>query len=229
MSTITEQAWEAFHTPLHQFIRHRVADDATAEDLLQEVFLKIHQQGASLRDARRLESWIYQITRNLIIDYYRSLHHPMITLETAELLDLPEELPDDDIVSELLPCVRAMVLALPEPDRQALILTEYQGLTQKELGERLGLSFSGAKSRVQRAREKLKQELLACCHFELDRRGHILDYYPHCTCCDQVPCENTACHQDTSSVRPFSPDSVSSRKGKREGHRTLLVLDNGKE
>lgn len=229
MATITEQAWEAFHAPLHQFIRRRVADEAVAEDLLQEVFLRIHQQGASLRDARRLESWIYQIARHLIIDYYHSRQHHLTTLDDGEVLALPEELPDDDIVSELLPCVRAMVLALPEQDRQALILTEYQGLTQKELGERLGLSFSGAKSRVQRAREKLKQELLSCCHFELDRRGHILDYYPHCKCCEQAPCENTAWKPDTPSVRPFLPNSVSSSKGKREGHRTLLVLDNRKE
>ncbi len=209
MATITEQAWEAFHTPLHQFIRRRVADEATAEDLLQEVFLKIHQQGASLRDARRLESWIYQITRNLIIDYYRSHHHRLTRLSDVEVLDLPEELPDEDIVSELLPCVRAMVLALPDQDRQALILTEYQGLTQKELGERLGLSFSGAKSRVQRAREKLKQELLACCHFEVDRRGHILDYYPHCDCCEQTPCDTSTCRYEAQAVRPFEPHSVS--------------------
>lgn len=196
MTTITEQAWEAFHTPLHQFIRRRVADEATAEDLLQEVFLKIHQRGASLRDARRLESWIYQITRNLIIDYYRSSQYRETSLNDVEGLDLPEELPDDDIVSALLPCVRTMVLALPDQDRQALILTEYQGLTQKELGERLGLSFSGAKSRVQRAREKLKQELLACCHFELDRRGHILDYYPHCNCCEQASCSTSTCQHE---------------------------------
>ena len=196
MATITEQAWEAFHAPLLQFIRRRVPDEATAEDVLQEVFLKIHQQGAHLRDARRLESWIYQITRNLIIDYYRSRQHRETPLDDVEGLDLPEELPDDDIVSALLPCVRAMVLSLPDQDRQALILTEYQGLTQKELGERLGLSFSGAKSRVQRAREKLKQELLACCHFELDRRGHILNYYPHCNCCEQAPCEVNACQQE---------------------------------
>lgn len=209
MVTIVEQAWEAFHEPLHQFIRRRVGDEATAEDLLQEVFLKIHQHGSSLRDARRLESWIYQITRNIVIDHYRSQNPPMTSLDAQEVLDLPEELPDDDIVSELLPCVRAMVLALPEQDRQALILTEYQGLTQKELGERLGLSFSGAKSRVQRAREKLKQELLACCHFELDCRGHILDYQPRCDCCEQLSCcEDT--NPDTSqSIRPFSPNSVS--------------------
>jgi RNA polymerase sigma-70 factor (ECF subfamily) len=188
MGITTEQAWEAFHAPLYQFIRRRVADEATAEDLLQDVFLKIHQHGSSLKDARRLESWIYQITRNLIIDHYRSHRQPMTSLDAGEVLDLPEDLPDDDIVSELLPCVRATVLSLPDQDRQALILTEYQGLTQKELGERLCLSFSGAKSRVQRAREKLRQMLLACCHFELDRRGHVFNYQSRCHCCSEGGC-----------------------------------------
>ncbi len=229
MATTTEQAWEAFHAPLHQFIRRRVADEATAEDLLQDVFLKIHQHGSSLKDARRLESWIYQITRNLIIDYYRSRHQTTTSLDTMETLDLPEELPDDDIVSELLPCVQAMVLALPDQDRQALILTEYQGLTQKELGERLGLSFSGAKSRVQRAREKLKQELLACCHFELDRRGHILDYQPRCECCEQPACCDDANPATSQQVRPFLPGSVSSSKGNREERSALLIVLNEKE
>ena len=116
MSTTTEQAWEAFHAPLYQFIRRRVADSATAEDLLQEVFLKIHQHGSLLKDARRLESWIYQITYNLIVDYYRS-HRQMTSLDAEEVLGLPEDLPDDDIVSELLPCVRAMVLSLPDQER----------------------------------------------------------------------------------------------------------------
>jgi RNA polymerase sigma-70 factor (ECF subfamily) len=153
----------------------------------------------------------------------------MTSLDAQEVLDLPEELPDDDIVSELLPCVQAMVLALPEQDRQALILTEYQGLTQKELGEHLGLSFSGAKSRVQRAREKLKQELLACCHFELDRCGHILDYQPRCDCCEQLArCSDT--DAGTSQPRrPFLPNSVFSSKGKREGRGPLLMVRNGKE
>ncbi len=229
MRTTTEQAWEAFHSPLYQFILRRVADEATAEDLLQEVFLKIHQYGSNLKDARRLESWVYQITRNLIIDHYRSHRQQMISLDAGEAFDLPEDLPDDDIVSELLPCVRTMILALPDQDRQALILTEYQGLTQKELGERLGLSFSGAKSRVQRAREKLKQELLACCHFELDRRGHILDYQPRCTCCEQATYCDGGNEATSQGMRPFSRDSVSSSTKHREGHRALLVVTNGKE
>ena len=182
MSLTTEQVWEAFHVPLQQFIRRRVSDEIVAEDVLQEVFLKIHQQIENVRDVKKLESWVYQITRNAIIDSYRS-KRPMASLESPEVLVLPEALPDDDIVTELFPSVRAMVSNLPEQDRQALVLTEYQGLTQKELGERLGLSFSGAKSRVQRAREKLKQQLLDCCHFELDHRGHVIDYQPRCQCC----------------------------------------------
>ena len=187
MQTTTEQVWETFHAPLQQFIRLRVSDDATAEDLLQDVFLDIHQHIDTLRDVKKLESWIYQVTRNAIIDYYRHTR-ATTTLEAPEALQLSEELPDEDIITELFPSVRAMVLSLPAKDRQALILTEYQGLTQKELAVRLGISLSGAKSRVQRAREKLKQQLLACCHFELDQRGHIIDYQPHCACCTTSDC-----------------------------------------
>ena len=144
MHTTTEQVWETFHVPLQQFIRRRVSDDATAEDLLQDVFLDIHQHIDTLRDVKKLESWIYQVTRNAIIDYYRS-KRATTTLDVPEALQISEELPDEDIVTELFPSVRAMVLSLPTKDRQALILTEYQGLTQKELAERLGLSLSGAR------------------------------------------------------------------------------------
>ena len=204
MYTTTERVWETFHVPLQQFIRRRVSDDATAEDLLQDVFLKIHQHVETLKDVKKLESYIYTLTRNAIIDYYRSTR-PTTSLDVPEVLQLPEDLPDEDVVSELFPSVRAMVMSLPAQDRQALILTEYQGLTQKELAERLGLSVSGAKSRVQRARNKLKQQLLDCCHFELDRRGHVIDYQPRCACCSTGACyaEESALQTRSVSLRPF--------------------------
>jgi RNA polymerase sigma-70 factor (ECF subfamily) len=204
LNTTTERVWETFHAPLQQFIRYRVSDDATAEDLLQDVFLNIHQHVDTLKDVKKLESWIYQVTRNAIIDYYRSIR-TTTTLEDPEALQLAEDLPDEDVISELFPCVRAMVTSLPAQDRQALILTEYQGLTQKELAERLGLSLSGAKSRVQRARAKLKQQLLACCHFELDRRGHVIDYQPRCACCSTDACrvEISVLPIRSASMRPF--------------------------
>lgn len=188
MSMTTEQVWEVFHLPLLHFIRKRVPDESTAEDILQEVFLKIHQRIETLKDVKKLESWVYQISRNAIIDYYRSKETSTTALDAPEVLELAEDLPADDVITELFPSVRAMVTSLPVLDRQALVLTSYQGLTQRELGERLGLSFSGSKSRVQRAREKLKQQLLACCHFELDRRGHVIDYQPRCRCCETGAC-----------------------------------------
>ena len=89
--TTTEQVWDAFHGPLQQFIRRRVSDEVTAEDVLQDVFLKIHQRVETLKDVKRLESWIYQITRNTIADYYRGLK---ATTSLEEVFQLPEDLPD---------------------------------------------------------------------------------------------------------------------------------------
>jgi RNA polymerase sigma-70 factor, ECF subfamily len=71
-----------------------------------------------------------------------------------------------------------MIYSLPEPYRDALVLTEFDGLTQKELAERLGISLSGAKSRVQRGKEQLKRMLHDCCTFEFDRRGRVIDCEP---------------------------------------------------
>ena len=181
MVMTTERVWEEFHPKLKQFVLRRIPDEQSGEDILQDVFLKIHTRIDTLRNEEKLQSWIYQIARNAIADYYRE-HRA--TLELSEVPALLEEPGDnDDIVNELIPSIKAMVDSLPADYREALLLTEYQGLTQRELAEKLGLSLSGAKSRVQRAREKLKTMLLDCCHFEFDRRGKVIDYQPKCGCC----------------------------------------------
>jgi RNA polymerase sigma-70 factor (ECF subfamily) len=148
----------------------------------------------TLLDEEKLQSWIYQIARNAIADYYREHRatSELSELSEAEAPLLQEEpAAEDDIVKELIPSIKAMVDSLPPDYREALLLTEYAGLTQRELAQRLGLSLSGAKSRVQRAREKLKTMLLDCCHFEFDRRGKVIDYQPKCSCCaNQEGCTN---------------------------------------
>jgi RNA polymerase sigma-70 factor (ECF subfamily) len=180
MTVTTEQLWETFNIPLKQFIRKRVMDEQNADDILQDVFLKIHTRIDTLKDEQKLQSWMYQIARNAVLDHYRERSM------TYELPDTPadeEAIYDDDVIQTLIPCIQAMIEDLPPVYRESLILTEYEGMTQKELGEKLGISFSGAKSRVQRAREKLKKMLLDCCHFEFDRRGGIIDYQPICSVC----------------------------------------------
>ena len=187
-----EQAWMTFHTPLLQFVRRRVADKASAEDILQDVFLKAHTHIDTLSDTAKLQSWLYQLTRNAVIDHYRRTR---VTVTISE--DVPAFVQEDenDAVAQLTPAVKAMVAELPDIYHEALRLTEYEGLTQKELAERLGISVSGAKSRVQRARQMLRQMLLDCCHFELDRRNAIISYQPRCACCTTNDCApNCACH-----------------------------------
>ncbi len=105
MQTTTERVWESFHAPLQQFIRRRVSDDAAAEDLLQEVFVRIHTHMETLEDSDRLESWIYQIARNAVIDHYRTRRQPAELTETAALA--PEE-EEPDAAEELAGSLRDM-------------------------------------------------------------------------------------------------------------------------
>lgn len=172
--------WTAFAEPLRRFLMRRVGNDADADDLLQIVFTKIHSGIGALADSERLPAWIFQIARRTLIDHFRS------RASAPRFVDLPEGLADDAepaaALNELAECVRPMIDRLPEPYRQALTFTELQGRTQRELADALNLSVSGAKTRVQRGRERLKASLLACCHVEVDRRGGVVDYEPRQGC-----------------------------------------------
>ncbi|MFN7140432.1 MAG: RNA polymerase sigma factor SigZ [Limisphaerales bacterium] len=177
-------AWNDVASNLRGYIRTRVSDHAAAEDILQDVFLKALRKQDQLESAKKLEGWLFLIARNAVIDYYR---------KTKPSVELPEDLaaensePEPENAEELRAAFRRMVFSLPEPYREALVLTEFEGLTQKELAERLGISLSGAKSRVQRGREKLKEALLECCRFEFDRRGQVIECEPkHNDCCAGV-------------------------------------------
>lgn len=212
LAEVTEHAWYALHEPLRAFLRKRVRQEEAVEDLLQDVFLRIHTHAETLREGEKLESWIYQIARHRVIDYYRR-QKPLLSLEEVEQDTLLEEMPEEDVQAELAPSVVAMVNALPEPYREALYLTDYRGLSQRDLAIRLGISFSGAKSRVQRAREKLRQLLLDCCHFEFDRRGRIIDYQSRCACCTAGSCQPGAAEgPSTSSCCVLSETAASTQR-----------------
>lgn len=182
--TSLESIWEQMSARLKHFILKRVEDEAAADDLLQEVFLRVHQKMDQLKDSEKIEQWIFQIARNVIIDHYRS--RPKVS-PLSEKIGEPGDLAEDpDAVAELSDSIYQMVNELPEPYREALLLTEYRGLSQQQLAGQLGISVSGAKSRVQRARQKIKDDLLACCHFEFDRYGRVVDYWDRCYCCSEA-------------------------------------------
>jgi RNA polymerase sigma-70 factor (ECF subfamily) len=109
-----------------------------------------------------------------VIDHYRTRK---ATIPVPDDLVAPDP-PDVGEAEALKAAFRRMIHSLPGPYREAVLLTEFEGLTQKEFAERLGISLSGAKSRVQRGRQQLKDMLLECCRFEFDRRGHAFDCEP---------------------------------------------------
>ena len=173
-SPMPEAILAAFLPKLRAFLSRRISNQADVDDLTQEILLRVHQGARHLSDETRINSWVWQIARNALIDYYRARN--VHTKQT----DLPDELPgkydgeslDAVVESWLEPTIRA----LSEPYREALLLSEIQGLPQAEVAERLSISLSGAKSRVQRGRVKLREALLACCRFEFDRHGRIISY-----------------------------------------------------
>ena len=191
LSQQVESIWNEFNDKLRGFIAKRVENDMAADDILQDVFLKIHAKIDDLKDVSKLQSWIYTITRNAITDHYRSRKHHYAHDENGDsgffntLLD-NETPPANEAAQRIAASLRNMIELLPEKYSEAMLLTAYHGLSQVELAKKLGISVSGAKSRVQRGRQMLKEMLEKCCHFEFDRRGMIIDYHPiTCCCCSQ--------------------------------------------
>ena len=190
MTAATERTWKSFIDRMRRFVSKRVSDPDDADDIVQEIFLRFHSRIGTLRDDSRMAPWLYRIARNAIIDHYRGRRPPLQLRRAYPRAPLPEDLCAGKESDECTPASRIadglkdMIDCLPEKYREALTLAEIEGVTQRELARKLGISLAGAKSRVQRGRALLRGELLACCHFEFDRMGGIIDYVPRSRCCE---------------------------------------------
>lgn len=219
MTLTTLDVWQALGADLRRFIARRVADPDDADDVLQDVFVKLHAKLGTLRDDDSVAPWVYRIARRAVIDHHRA-RRPTVPLPGAGDADADVPSSDGDAAEVALsiadpdPAVEpglaaladdaerciarylaGLVDRLPAHYRQAVHMSELEGLPQSAVAARLGLSPSGAKSRVQRGRAMLRAQLLECCHVELDRRGRVIDYRPRVMCCPR--CE--ACGAGTPS------------------------------
>jgi RNA polymerase sigma-70 factor (ECF subfamily) len=171
--------WEQFSPPLRGFLARRVPPGVDADDLVQEVFLRVVRGLAALRSTDRPEAWLFQIARNALRDSLRTrLRRDGRTDPLDE--DLPADADpaaDRAAEAELAPCLTAMIDRLAEPYRTAITLTSLQGVSQADAARRLGVSGSGMKSRVQRGRVQLRQMLVTCCSIAVDVRGGVADFH----------------------------------------------------
>ena len=182
----TEMLWQKFSDQLRGFIRKRVSSDNEAEDILQDIFMRIHTGIDGLRREDRLQSWVFGIARRALADYYRKKGREKEEPAGGEIktdsdedlrLDLNEFEGDHDVHEEVLSWLIPMIDELPEKYGKPLKMADVEGKTQQEVADYLGLSLSGAKSRVQRARQKLGDVLAACCEVEFGDEGRAVAYH----------------------------------------------------
>jgi RNA polymerase sigma-70 factor (ECF subfamily) len=173
----TEALWTEFHRAMLSFIRRRVSSSHDADDILQEMFVRVHAHLSRDRPVTNLAAWLYRVAQNSIHDHYRQTARSRDGMK--RLAEEPSAATDESssgASAELAGCLEALLERLPPAYREALTLTELGGMSQVAAAPQLGLSVSGVKSRVQRGRRKLKQVLLDCCDVELDARRGVVAY-----------------------------------------------------
>ena len=164
-------------TQIRPFVERRVAAP-DVDDVVQEILQRVHGGADVLDDDTRFVAWLHRVARNVIVDHHRRTGRRAAKHEdfAAQWRDEADE--QEDAVASLSRFVRAFVEMLPTPYREALQLTEIEGLTMREAAEREAVSISGMKSRVQRGRRLLRELFEACCEIALDARGRVIEYTP---------------------------------------------------
>ena len=205
----TDTAWAELHTNIRGFVARRVRQPADVDDIVQQVFLRVHQALPTLRDADKLHAWVYQTTRRTIADHYRALAQRREVPEGTAVDVVPDQPGnptadehEESALQELAACLKPLIGRLAVADQEALRLVEFEGRSQVEAAGRLGLSVSGMKSRVQRARLHLRSALDDCCRIALDRRGGVLGYEGRGDQCGSCGCASV------SNQAPCSTDPV---------------------
>jgi len=175
MNIRIQEIWRDLYQELKKFISGKVKDIDITEDILQDVFLKIQLNIHTLTDCTKLTSWVYQITRNTIADHYRKTTNLKVQIDG---FDLAERDTEEPLYHSLSNCINQKINMLSDKYKQAVLLTYLKDYSQIELAEDLNISYSGAKTRVQRGREKLKDLILNCPNVETDSKGNLIEYTP---------------------------------------------------
>lgn len=160
--------WKDLYQELYIFVQGKVKNEETSKDILQDAFIKIHLNINKLKDCSKLTSWVYQITRNVIYDYFRNKK------QLVELDDIELPIEAEPSFQNLTNCINSKIKQLPKAYEEAMVLTTFKNLKQTELAAYLGISYSGTKSRVQRAKAKLVDLVGDCENVETDNKGNII-------------------------------------------------------
>lgn len=173
----------AFRQELLRLVRRRLANESDAEDITQDVMLRLAERpDAAPEDTPMV--WLQRVVANASIDYFRRREREARALgraldEERVQAGSAEQGEADRMREGIARCLAPFLARLDAQDQEALRLTDLGTLTQREAADQLGVPYSTLKSRVQRARGRLKDSLQDCCRFEVDARGAPIDAIPH--------------------------------------------------
>jgi RNA polymerase sigma-70 factor, ECF subfamily len=169
--------WENYKSSLLGYIQKRVSDKQDAEDILQDVLLKSYQFCAKGKTVLHLKAWLFKITQNTIIDYHKK-NKPHLVIE----IDKADEAHGHSLVGEASEYIKELLKLLPEEYALPLYMSDLENMEQKAIAQKLNLTLSNTKSRIQRGRLKLKERFLECCVVAFDENGEMIgfDIKPQC-------------------------------------------------
>jgi RNA polymerase sigma-70 factor, ECF subfamily len=162
---------QKYRKPIIHFMFRMVHNEAVAEELAQEVFLRVYRSRATYRAEARFSTWLYRIATNLGVNHARDTRHeriaPTVYLdesdsETGTTPDVADQTPSAEsslLRGERMAAIREQVMALPERQRMAVLMHKYDGMDYKQIGEVLKLSESATKSLLFRAYQTLREKL----------------------------------------------------------------------
>ena len=167
------EAWVAHHAELERFLVRRLQDRASAEDILQDVFVKATRPGANFCAVANRRAWLFEVARNALADHWRA---------TRPMAPLPEDLTADDAapapVDALVECIERVLGEMAPADAAVLRDCDLNGMTLADYAAARGLSLPAVKSRVQRARRRLRALLVRNCGVRLDEAGRVCCHVP---------------------------------------------------
>ncbi|HAS74107.1 MAG TPA: RNA polymerase sigma factor SigZ [Clostridiales bacterium UBA8960] len=182
--------WNQFRSELLNFIKTKVSDGFIAEDILQEVFVKIYKNMDQLEDQAKLRAWLYKITKNTIVDYYKKNKNPLLFVDEFDFEpNADEDVYNDNYNDEMSKCLKTFLFDLPDKYKEPLEMFDLKEMKHADISKALNLSVSGSKTRIQRAREMLRTVLSECCEVKFDVYGNVIEYKHH----EKYRCGNPKC------------------------------------
>lgn len=168
------QAWEQHEHQLVHWLQAQTRDEPLTQDLLHEVFIRAMHQDKNFCDIGNTKAWLFRVARNLIIDQTRK----RTPLPIPSLDDIEQQEPDGITVDSLANCLPRVLKELDPKDSELLKACDIQGMTQQQYAAQQGLSLSAVKSRLLRARTKLRQQLTVSCQVKLDEDKKVCCFTP---------------------------------------------------